>query len=292
MSAPEARTLLAEAPAPLLVVGAAVSVQLGAALATTAFDVAGPLAFVWLRVGLGALFLLALNLHALRRLGRPPELRWMLATGATIAVMNASFYGAIDRIPLGAAVAIEFLGPLAVAVLGSRRPRDFLWIALAGGGVALLASPTLDLDGVGILLALAAAVFWAGYILAAKRMLAVWPLPSGLTSAMLVAALLLAPLGVRAAGDDLADARLLATGVAVAVFASVVPFTLELAALQRLPVSTFGILMSLEPAVAAIVGAAALAQIPGALEALAIVCVVVASVGANRDARQTTLTAA
>ena len=274
-----------EVPAPLLVVGAAFSVQFGAALATTAFDTAGPLGFVWIRVALAALVLLAFNARALRR-GGPRPLRWVIATGASVAVMNACFYQAIDRIPLGLATTVEFLGPLAVAVLGSRRALDFLWIGLAGAGVALLGTPSVELDPVGLAFAFGAAAAWAAYILLAKRMLEDWPVGTGLSLTLLVAATLLAPFGIVAGGSALLDGRVLAIGLAVAVLGSVLPFALELGALRQLSAATFGILLSLEPAVAAFAGAVALAQIPSPVEALAIVLVVAASAGASLGARR------
>jgi inner membrane transporter RhtA len=275
----------AEIPAPLLVVGAAFSVQFGAALATTAFDTAGPLGFVWIRVGLAALILVALNARVLRQAGGLP-LRWVLAAGGSVAFMNACFYQAIDRIPLGLATTVEFLGPLAVAVLGSRRAVDFLWIALAGAGVALLGTPSVELDPVGLGFAFGAAVSWAAYILLAKRMLEDWPVGSGLALTLLVAAVLLAPFGIAAGGSALLDGRVLAVGFAVAVLGSVLPFALELAALRQLSAATFGILLSLEPAVAAFAGAVALGQVPSAIEAVAIVLVVAASAGASLGARR------
>ena len=209
----------------------------------------------------------------------------MIAAGVAIAFMNACFYQAIDRIPLGLATTVEFLGPLAVAVLGSRRALDFLWVALAGAGVALLGSPGVDVDPVGLAFAFGAAASWAAYILVAKRMLADWPVGSGLTLTLLVAALLLAPLGLAGGGDGLLDARILAVGLAVAVLGSVVPFTMELAALRQISAATFGILLSLEPAVAAFAGAVALSQVPSPVEALAIALVVTASAGASLHAR-------
>jgi inner membrane transporter RhtA len=212
-------------------------------------------------------------------------LRWVIAAGAAVAFMNACFYQAIDRIPLGLATTVEFLGPLAVAVLGSRRALDFLWIALAGAGVALLGSPSVDLDPTGLGFALGAAAGWAAYILLAKRMLADWPVGAGLTVTLLVAAVLLAPLGLADGGTALIDGRVLAIGLAVAVLGSALPFTLELAALRQLSPATFGILLSLEPAVAAFAGAVALAQVPSPAEAVAIVLVVAASAGASLHAR-------
>jgi inner membrane transporter RhtA len=229
--------------------------------------------------------LVAVNFTALRRTGRLP-LTWVLASGAAIAVMNACFYQAIDRIPLGLATTIEFLGPLAVAVIGSRRAVDFLWVGLAGAGIALLGSPSVDLDPVGLAWAFGAAVGWAAYILLAKRMLQDWPIGTGLAVSLGVAAVLLAPLGIAGGGADLLEPAVLATGLAVAVLGSVLPFTLELAALRKLSTATFGILLSLEPVVAALVGAVALAQVPGALEWVAILCVVVASAGASIGARR------
>ena len=245
----------------------------------------GPLGFVWIRVGLAALILLAFNARALRAAG-PRPLRWVIAAGAAVATMNACFYQAIDRIPLGLATTVEFLGPLAVAVIGSRRALDFLWIALAGIGVALLGSPGADLDPTGLAFAFGAAGAWAAYILLAKRMLEDWPVGTGLSLTLLVAALVLAPFGLAAGGSDLLDPAVLAVGLAVAVLGSVLPFALELAALRQLSAATFGILLSLEPAVAAFAGAVALAQIPSALEATAIVLVVAASVGASLGARR------
>jgi inner membrane transporter RhtA len=276
---------LGEVPAPLLVVGAAFSVQFGAAIATKAFDEVGPLGFVWLRVGFAALLLLALNARALRAAGRRP-LRWVVAAGVAVACMNACFYQAIDRIPLGLATTIEFLGPLAVAVIGSRRAVDFLWVALAGAGVALLGSPGVELDPVGLAFAFGAAVGWASYILIAKSMLGDWSVGTGLSLTLLVAALLLTPFGLASGGSDLADGRVLALGLAVAVLGSMLPFALELAALHQLSAAAFGILLSLEPAVAALAGAVVLAQVPSAVEALAVVLVIAASAGASLGARR------
>ena len=277
------RRLLGRTPAPLLVIGAALSVQCGAALATTLFEEAGALGAVWVRQAFGAAILLALSRGALRRLrGRP--LTPVLALGGILAAMNSLFYASIDRVPLGVAVTAEFLGPLLVAALGSRRVQDFLWVLLAGAGVALLGSPRVDVDDVGLLLALGAGGCWALYIVVGKRLTSTWPLLDGLTIAMLVAAILMAPLGVASVRGDLLDPSLLGVGVAVALLASVVPYLLELSALRRISVSAFGILMSLEPAVAALAGALILSQRLTLLESVAIVLVIAASVGANRRA--------
>ena len=277
--------MLRAAPAPLLIVAAAFSVQSGAALATTVFEEAGPLGAVWLRSAFAALVLLALAPGALHRLRGGP-MRWVLALGFTLAAMNSLFYESIARVPLGVAVTVEFIGPLAVAVAGSRRARDFLWIVLAGAGIAILGSPTVDVDRVGLLLALAAGAFWAAYIVLGKRMVGTWRLSDGLALSMLVAAIVMTPLGIASAGENLLSPWLLAAGFGVAVFASVIPYVLELAALRRIAPSTFGILMSLEPAVAAVVGAILLTQALGIAELVAVAFVIVASIGANKNAQE------
>jgi inner membrane transporter RhtA len=278
------RNSISKIPATALVVAAAFAFQGGAALATTLFEEVGPLGAVWLRQLFGAIVLLAVNAGVLRRLRARP-LGPVVALGLALAFLNSFFYAAIDRIPLGLAVTIEFLGPLGVAVAGSRRARDFVWIVLAAAGVSLLGSPSVDLDPVGIAFALAAAACWASYILIGKRLGESWPLLDGLTLAMAFAALVMTPLGVASAGSALLDGSVLAVGLAVGVLASVVPYGLELAALRRLPTHTFGILMSLEPAVAAVVGAVFLSQALSPLESLAVAFVVAASIGANVRAR-------
>ncbi|MBD0290145.1 MAG: EamA family transporter [Thermoleophilia bacterium] len=283
-SASVPRAAIARVPAPALLVAAAFSVQGGAALATTLFNELGTLATVWVRTLFAALILTLLaRAGSSARLRRGP-LRWAFGLGVALAAVNSLFYLAIARVPLGVAVTVEFLGPLSVAVLGSRRRLDFVWIVLAAAGVVLLASPTVDVDHAGLGLALAAGVFWASYILLGKRLAATWSLQRGLAVSMALAAVLTAPLGIASGGSDLLSARLLALGLAVAILASVVPYALELAALRRLRTSTFGILMSLGPAVAALVGAVFLSQTLGPLELLAIAFVVVASIGANRSA--------
>ena len=262
--------------APLLIVTAAFSVQGGAALATTIFAGAGPLGAVLLRVGFAALVLAAV---AGRRLRRPD--RTLVAFGLALAAMNASFYEALDRVPLGVAVTAEFLGPLAVAVLGSRRRSDFAWVLLAGAGVALLGSPTLDVDALGLGFAVLAGAFWALYIVLGKRVATQGNVVGGLGTAMLVAAVVLLPFGILGGGDGLGDGAVLWRGALVALVSSVVPYALELAALQLIRAATFGILMSLEPAVATLCGAVFIGQAIHGFELLAIAFVVVASVGAS-----------
>jgi inner membrane transporter RhtA len=274
---------LAGLPAPLLVVGAACSVQSGAALATALFEEVGPLGAVWFRTAFATLLLTALAPRLIRRRFVGP-LRWVVALGVALAAMNSLFYEAIDRVPLGVAVTVEFAGPLAVAVAGSRRPRDFLWVALGAAGIALLGSPTVDVDRVGLLLALGAGSCWAAYIVFGKRVAADWPLAEGVALPMAIAALLTTPLGIASGASRLDSPEIVGLGLAVAVLSSIVPNLLGLAALRRVRISTFGIFMSLEPAVAALAGALFLSQGLSAVEAAAIACVVVASAGANSEA--------
>ena len=277
--------VVARTPAPLLVIAAAFSVQCGAALATTLFEEAGALGAVWLRQLFGAVVLLALNAGVLGRMRSRPI--WpVLALGGTLALMNSLFYLSIDRIPLGVSVTAEFLGPLGVAVAGSRQARDFVWIVLAAAGVVLLGSPTTNVDPVGLGLALAAGACWAGYIVIGKRLGERWPVIDGLTLSMVLAAVLMAPAGIASGGTALLRPAILGVGLGVGVLASVVPYTLELAALRRLTTAAFGILMSLEPAVAALAGALLLSQALSALEGVAVVLVVIASIGANLRSRE------
>jgi inner membrane transporter RhtA len=263
-----------------LVMGAIASVQIGAAIATTLFDEIGPAGTVLLRTGFAAVVLVLLWRPRLR--GRSTQsMRDAVLFGLVLAGMNLSFYAALDRIPLGIAVTFEFAGPFAVAVAGSRRASDLLWVAFAAGGIVLL-SPGIhgSLDVTGTLLALLAGVFWAIYIVLAARVGRAFSGGQGLSIAMVVATVVLLPGGIAAGGSDLGDPGLLASGLAVALLSSAIPYSLELEALRRLPKGTFGVLMSLEPAVAAIVGLVALGQDLSANEVVAIGLVVAASAGA------------
>jgi inner membrane transporter RhtA len=263
-----------------LVMGAIASVQIGAAIATTLFDEVGPAGTVLLRTGFAAVVLVLLWRPRLR--GRSmPALRDALLFGLTLAGMNLSFYAALDRIPLGIAVTLEFTGPLLVAVAASRRASDLLWVGLAAGGIVLL-SPGIhgSLDVTGTLLALLAGAFWATYIVLAARVGRSFSGGQGLTIAMVVATVVLLPVGIVAGGSEFGDPGLLAAGFAVALLSSAIPYSLELEALRRLPKGTFGVLMSVEPAVAALVGLVALGQDLSASEVVAIGLVVAASAGA------------
>jgi inner membrane transporter RhtA len=272
-----------------LVVGAATSVQFGAALAATLFDSLGPGGTVWLRLLFAAVILLAL--WRPRLAGRSArELGLVAAFGLSLAVMNTGFYEALDRIPLGVCVTIEFVGPLGLAVALSRRALDLVWIGLAAAGILLLADgSTGGLDGVGVLFAAIAAVAWAAYILLSRQVGKVFEGGSGLAVAMAVGAVVVMPLGIADGGGDLRDPALLAQGVAVAILSSAIPYSLELEALRRIPAGVFGVLMSLEPAIAALAGFAVLGQDLVARELAGIAAVVVASAGAAATARRPTV---
>ncbi|KUH37043.1 MULTISPECIES: EamA family transporter [Streptomyces] len=265
-----------------LVVAGALSVQFGAALAVLLMPRAGALGVVTLRLALAALVLLVVCRPRLRGHSRA-DWGTVIAFGVAMAGMNLTFYQAIDRIPLGAAVTLEVLGPLALSVVASRRAVSFLWAGLALAGVVLLSGGGLDrLDPVGAGFALAAGTLWAAYIVFSARTGRRFPQADGLALAMVVGALVSLPLGLADAGTALVVPSTLALGLAVALMSSVLPYTLELVALRRLPAPTFAVLMSLEPAVAALAGFLVLHQALSATDALAITLVVAASIGAVR----------
>jgi inner membrane transporter RhtA len=258
------------------------SVQVGAALAKGLFPVLGPAGTVVLRVGFGAIVLLVVERPRLRGYTRS-DYAAVALFGLVIAGMNTAFYNAIARLPLGIAVTVEFVGPLGVAVFGSRRRLDLLWGGLAAAGIVLLAPiGSNSVDPLGIVFALVAGAGWAAYILLNIRVGRAFPAGRGLAMAMVVAAVAVLPLGVRAGGTLVDNPNLLPIGIGVAVLSTVVPFSLEHAALKRLPARAFGVLMSLEPAVAATVGVVMLGEAPGFHGLLALVCVTVASAGSAR----------
>lgn len=277
-----ARDLAAAVPPPGLVLVAIASTQLGAALAKSLFDDVGASGTVLLRVLFAAVVLVALWRPGVRRWTRA-DLALAGVFGVALAGMNLSFYAAIDRIPLGIAVTLEFSGPLAVALLGSRRALDVLWALLAAAGIVLLASPGGgSIDPVGVALALVAGACWGSYILLSQRAGRAFPGGTGLALAMAFGAVLLLPVGVAGAGTELLAPGVLAVGAGVAMLSSALPYSLELEALRRLPAHVFGVLMSLEPGVAALVGLAVLGEVLGTREVVAIALVVCASVGASR----------
>jgi inner membrane transporter RhtA len=264
-----------------LVVAGVATAQFGAGFAVTLFDELGSSGAVFLRLAFAAIVLLAI--WRPRLAGHPlADLRVAAAFGVTLGTMNWAIYSAMDRIPLGIAVTIEIAGPMAVAVFASRRPLDLLWVALAVGGILLLADPGGgSLNAGGVLFALLAATMWACYILLSVRTGRVFPGGSGLALAMVVGAVLIAPLGIADGGSNLLRPDLLAAGAAVALASSVIPYSLDLEALRLIPARVFGVLMSLEPAVAALAGLVVLGQDLLAREWLAIAFVVVASAGAT-----------
>jgi inner membrane transporter RhtA len=203
------------------------------------------------------------------------------AFGLVLAAMNLSFYEALDRIPLGIAVTIEFVGPLAVAIGGSRRLLDLLWVTLAAGGILLLARGGGEVNAGGVAFALLAGVCWASYILLSARTGRVFPGGSGLALAMAIGSVVLLPVGIAGAGSSLLDPALLAAGAGVAMLASAIPYSLEIAALRRLPTAVFGILLSIEPAMAALAGFVILGEGLRPRDAVAIALVAAASAGAS-----------
>lgn len=269
----------------ILVLVAVSSVQFGAALARTLFDEAGPGGTVFLRVAFAAVLLMLLWRPAVRGHDRAG---WILIAGfgLSLAAMNFLFYEALDRIPLGLAVTFEFVGPLGVALAGSRRALDLLWVACAAGGILLIASPaTGSLDAVGVAYALGAGGCWAAYILLSARTGRAFPGGGGLALAMCVAAVLLVPAGTLDAGGALLETHVLVVGAAVAVLSSAIPYSAELEALRLMPEHVFGVLLSIEPAVAALAGYLVLDQTLAAGELTGIALVMAATAGAVAGTR-------
>ncbi len=279
------RSRAAAVPAPVLVLGSIASVQVGSAVARTVFDVTGPAGITLLRLLLSGLLLTALVRPAVRSWSRA---QWGAAVlfGLTMGSMNLVFYLAIQEVPLGVAVTVEFIGPLTVALVQTRRAVDLLWVLLAGLGVALLGlkgDTSVPLSG--LALALLAGMFWAGYILASARVGRVLPGIDGLAIALLVAAALALPFGAAGAVRAVQDGHALAIGFAVALLSSVIPYGLELTALRTIPTRVFGVLMSLEPAAAALAGLVVLGQHLTSRQLVALVLVSLASVGVTLGSR-------
>ncbi|MFE3633905.1 DMT family transporter [Streptomyces cellostaticus] len=266
-----------------LVLAGGISVQFGAALAVTLMPRTGALGVVTLRLLAAAVVLLALCRPRLRGHSRT-DWGTVIVFGVAMGGMNGLFYQAVARIPLGPAVTLEVLGPLALSVLASRRAINALWAALALAGVFLLGGGGFSgLDPAGVAFALGAGAMWATYIVFSARTGRRFPQADGLALAMAVAALLFLPLGLAEAGSRLLNPTTVALGSAVAVLSSVLPYTLELLALRRLPAHTFAILMSLEPAIAATAGFLVLGQALSVTEAAAIALVIAATIGAVRS---------
>jgi inner membrane transporter RhtA len=281
--------LLGSSPSGVLVVGAIASVQFGAAIAATLFARVGPAGTVLLRLAFGSVVLLAVWRPRLTERSRR-ELALAAVFGLVLGGMNVTFYAALSRVPLGIAVSLEFVGPLTVALLGSRRARDLLWVALAAIGiVALTHGDRHALNGLGVALALLAGVFWGAYIVLNARLGRVFPGGTGLALAMCVATVAVAPLGIVEGGSHLLDTESLLAGGAVGVLSSAIPYSFEVEALRRIATSVFGVLMSLEPGFAALAGLLVLGQHLGARVLAGIVLVIAASVGASWHGRKATV---
>jgi inner membrane transporter RhtA len=289
-SSPTSRTSTAPAsrvsPVWLVLIGI-LSVQVGAVISKGQFGEIPPVGMVFLRLTTSAVILLAVARPRLR--GRSAlDWRPVLALGLTLGAMNWAFYESFARIPIGVAVTIEFIGPLSVAALGSRRPRDLGWVGLAAVGIALFGVGPTKVDPVGFGLALLAGVCWAIYILSTAATGRRWPGVEGLAVASTIGMLAIAPFAVAIAGPQLLEPRLIALGAAVGVLSSVIPYSLEMTALRTLPPRVFGILMSLEPAAAALAAAVLLSEWLTPPQLVAMACVTAASVGAVRTSSTST----
>jgi inner membrane transporter RhtA len=274
---------LTRIPAPALVLLGIVSVQVGAAVAKQLFDEVGSFGTVALRLFFAAAVLTLFWRPSLRMSRRT----WTVVVtyGVILGSMNMCFYLALDRLPLGIAVTITFLGPLTVALAGSRRWLDALWALLAAAGVLLLMEGGGELNLAGLLFALAAATCWGLYILAGAALGRDTTEGNGLALGMVVAAVVAVPVGVADSGTALLTPWVLAAGLGVALLSSVIPYTVDLEALRKVPPHVFGILMSLEPAVAALIGLVVLGESLLWSQWIAVLCVVAASAGATRFQR-------
>lgn len=259
------------------------SIQFGASQAKQLFSVLGVAGTSTLRLLFASLIMVAVFRPWRTKFTRP-MIKSLFFYGASLGLMNFSFYFALQRIPLGIAVALEFLGPLSVAIFSSKKKIDYLWALLAGIGIVLLLpkeTATHSLDPIGMLLAILAGVFWAMYIIFGKR--AGNNLKGEVASSMgmLVAALIVLPIGMAIDGPKLLNTGALPIALMVAVFGSALPYTLEMFALKKLPTQTFGVLMSLEPALAALMGLLFLAESLTVYQWLAILCVIISSLGST-----------
>jgi inner membrane transporter RhtA len=281
------RGLLGSIPPTGLVMLSVSSTQIGAALAKGLFTALGSTGTVSLRVGFAALILFLIWRPRVRGYTRTAYMNCILF-GLALATMNLCFYAALARIPLGIAVTLEFVGPLGVAIMGSRRLLDVLWVILAASGILCLAPWTgATFDGLGMVLALMAGVCWGAYIILSSRVGRSIPGISGLALAMGVAALVLIPIGITSAGAKLVEPKFLLIGVGISLLSSVIPYSLEIEALRRLPTHVFGLLMSTEPAVAALVGFIVLGEAVELRSVIAIVLITVATIGTIKGSRTT-----
>ena len=265
---------------------AIISVQSGAAIAKGLFPIIGASGTASLRIAISALILLAVYKPNLFKI-TSEQWKFVIPYGLSLGAMNLIFYLAIERIPIGLAVTLEFIGPLLVAVLGSKRIIDFLWVLLAAAGIILIAPwSTNGIDPVGVLFALLAGALWASYIVLGGKISKIMKGGEAVSTGMLFAALLIVPFGIIGNGLINLTPNLWGLGIALALLSSAIPFTLEMKALGQMPARTFSILMSLEPAAAAISGLLFLQEYLSVNEILAVIFVIIASVGATLTSRQ------
>ena len=268
------------------ILGAIVSVQAGAALAKGLFPALGPIGTVGLRVVLSAIMLMAAFRPGLRALS-PAQWRVVIPYGLVLGTMNIVFYLSLSRIPLGVAVTVEFIGPLAVAVFGSRRAVDIAWVVLAAAGIALITPWSgRGTDALGVALALAAGGCWAAYILLGGRVSRIMPGGASVATGMMIASFVALPAAIATDGFVRLTLPLFAAGIGVALLSSAIPYTLEIIALKGLPARTFGILMSLEPAVAALLGVVVLHELLSFRQWLAVALIIAASTGSTLTSRR------
>jgi len=266
-----------------------ISVQCGAAIAKGLFPQIGAAATASLRIGLSAIILMIAFRPNLSKLNFK-QWKYVILYGICLGTMNMVFYMAIARIPVGLGVTLEFVGPLLLAIAGSKKPVDFLWVILAAAGIALIAPWTnTGLDIAGVLLALLAGVFWAGYIILGGRISKIMKGGDAVAIGMLFATIVILPFGIFGGGLGQLDPKLLGLGAALALLSSAIPFTLEMRALKQLPARTFSILMSLEPAMASLAALVFLHEYLSLKECFAVAFVVIASAGSSLTARRAKL---
>ena len=263
-----------------------ISVQCGAAIAKTLFPAIGAAGTASIRIGISAIILLLAYRPNLKQI-TTSQWKIVVPYGLALGAMNLIFYLAIERIPIGLAVTLEFIGPLLVAIIGSKRLIDYCWVLLAAMGIVLIAPWSNDrIDLLGVVFALLAGALWAAYIVLGGKISKIMNGGQAVSTGMLFAAILILPFGLLENGLTNLTPKFLGMGVALALLSSAIPFTLEMKALGQLPPRTFSILMSLEPAAAAICAFIFLKESLNFYEILAVVCVVVASAGSTLTAKR------
>lgn len=263
-----------------------ISVQCGAAIAKTLFPAIGSAGTASIRIGISAIILLLAYRPNLKQI-TANQWKIVVPYGLALGAMNLIFYMAIERIPIGLAVTLEFIGPLLVAIIGSKRLIDYCWVLLAAMGIVLIAPWSNDrIDLLGVVFALLAGALWAAYIVLGGKISKIMNGGQAVSTGMLFAAILILPFGLLENGLTNLTPKFLGMGVALALLSSAIPFTLEMKALGQLPPRTFSILMSLEPAAAAICAFIFLQESLSFYEILAVVCVVIASAGSTLTAKR------